>query len=76
MKMTPGAKALSCRVQSRILVTPKSRFRWQRRSGSLLEKLSGYLGVLRRGVNCNGPDLRSCTVIIHAGYMIEIKVLR
>ena len=25
---------------------------------------------------CNALDLRSCTVIIHAGYMIEIKVSR
>ena len=25
---------------------------------------------------CDALDLRSCTVIIHAGYMTEIKVLR
>src|SRR3954467_9676239 len=34
---------------------------------------SSYLKELAM---CNALDLRSCTVIIHAGYMIEIKVLR
>ena len=32
-------------------------------------------GFMVKEAECNALDLRSCTVIIHAGYMIEIKVL-
>ena len=42
--VTPRPSPAGCRY--RILVTPEARFRWRRRSGSLLEKTSVYIGFL------------------------------
>lgn len=46
MKMTSGAKDLSGRVPEQDPGDPEARFRWRRRSGSLMENLTGYLGFL------------------------------
>ena len=39
-----------------------------------LSEMTTQLGL--HEADCNALDLRSCIVIIHAGYMIEIKVLQ